>query len=251
MARPKRGEKITIEAHINELRQRVLWCTLALMAGGAIGYRYNQQIIEFLVKPLGQQLFYTSPTGGFDFLIKICIFFGFLLAIPVIIYNIFRFIEPSVPGHVSFKIWRLVIASILLALAGAAFAYYVSLPAALYFLNNFNSEQISSLISAQEYFNFVILYIGGFAALFQMPLIFLFINKITPLKPASLLKKQRTVILVSFLIAAVLTPTPDPLNQTIMAVPIIGLYQASVAVVWQDGMRKKRRDSKRATTQVA
>ncbi len=234
------GQKISVEAHINELRQRLLWCVLALMIGAGIGYKYNQEIIQFLVRPLGQQLFYTSPTGGFDFLIKICVFFGFLLAIPVVIYNILRFIEPSVPARVPFKVYRLVVVSILLALAGASFAYFVSLPAALYFLDNFNNEQISSLISAQEYFNFVLLYIGGFAVLFQMPLVFLFINKVTPLKPLSLFKKQRIVILGSFIIAAILTPTPDPINQTIMAVPIIGLYQASVVVVWRDGRKGHR-----------
>lgn len=240
---------LTVERHIEELRRRALWCIMALVIGGALGYRYQNEIIEWLVKPLGQQLFYTSPTGGFDFLIKICLFFGFLLSIPVIIYNIIRFIAPAVPQHISYSTAKILIISVLLALCGISFAYFVSLPAALHFLNNFTNDQIQSLISAQEYFNFVMIYLAGFAALFQMPLLIAFVNKVTPLKPRSLMKKQRIVILVSFIIAAVLTPTPDPMNQTLMAIPIIGLYQTSIGVVWQENKRTNRKKIKQLRRQ--
>lgn len=235
------SKKQAVGAHLDELRRRLLFCVSALVFGGAVGYQYQTEIITWLVRPLGQQLFYTSPTGGFDFLIKICLFFGFLLAVPVIIYNVIQFLAPAVPRRIRYSVSRLLVLSIMLALAGVSFAYYISLPAALHFLNNFTNEQISSLISAQEYFNFVMIYLAGFAVLFQMPLLFSFINKITPLKPALLMQKQRMVILVSFIIAAILTPTPDPMNQTIMAVPIIGLYQVSVGVVWQSNKRQRRK----------
>ncbi len=235
-------KRLSIEHHINELRKRALGCTIALIIGGVFGYKYQKQIIAWLIKPLGQQLFYTSPTGGFDFLIKICLFFGFLLAVPIIIYNIIRFIAPAVPQHVTYSTFKILSISVLLALAGVSFAYYVSLPAALHFLNGFTNQQVSSLISAQEYFNFVMIYLAGFAALFQMPLIFAFLNKIRPMKPKQLMKKQKIIILVSFIIAPVLTPTPDPINQTIMAVPIILLYQTSIIVVWQDNKRRRRKD---------
>jgi sec-independent protein translocase protein TatC len=235
----------TIAEHISELRRRALYCAIALLIGGVIGYRFQDKIISWLTEPLGKTLFYTSPAGGFDFLIKICIFFGFLLAIPVIMYNILRFIAPAVPHYVTVKTGKILIISISLAIAGASFAYYVSLPAALHFLNNFSSNEIQSLISAQEYFNFVMIYIAGFAALFQMPLLITFINKITPLNPKMLMKKQRVLILVSFIIAAVLTPTPDPVNQTIMALPIICLYQISIIIVWQEN-RSRRRKNRRS-----
>ena len=239
---PNPEKRQTIEHHINELRRRALWCVIALIIGGVIGYKFQAQIIAWLVKPLGQQLFYTSPTGGFDFLIKICLFFGFLLAIPIIIYNIIRFVAPALPKHVTYSTAKILLISVFLALGGVAFAYFVSLPAALHFLNGFTNQQIDSLISAQEYFNFVMIYLAGFAALFQMPLLFAFINKIRPMKPMSLMKKQRIIVLISFIIAAVLTPTPDPINQTIMAVPIIVLYQASIIVVWQQNKRTSKKN---------
>lgn len=238
----KYAQKMAMNDHIAEFRRRALWCMLALFIGGIIGYKYQAQIIVWLVKPLGQQLFYTSPTGGFDFLIKICLFFGFILAVPVIIYNFFKYISPAIPAHITYSFVKIIVVSIVSALAGVAFAYFVSLPAALHFLSNFSNQQVTSLISAQEYFNFVMLYMAGFALLFQMPLVFSFINKVKPLKPARLLKQQRVVILVSFIIAAVLTPTPDPINQTLMAAPIIALYQTSIGVVWREN---KRKDSKK------
>jgi len=236
----------TIAEHISELRHRAIYCAVALLIGGVIGYKFQDQIIAWLTKPLGETLFYTSPAGGFDFLIKICIFFGFLLAIPIIMYNILRFISPAVPRYITIKTGKILVISIGLAITGATFAYYVSLPAALHFLNGFSTKEIQSLISAQEYFNFVMIYIAGFAALFQMPLLITFINKITPLNPKMLMKKQRVLILVSFIIAAVLTPTPDPVNQTIMALPIICLYQISIVIVWQENrkLRRKRRKAR-------
>lgn len=236
--------KVPIMDHIAELRKRALYCMVALFIGGYFGYRYQDQIIAWLVKPLGQKLFYTSPTGGFDFLIKICLFFGFIVTIPVIIYNVFKFISPAIPPHIGYSFYKIMIMSVLLAIGGASFAYFISLPAALHFLNNFSNEQISSLISAQEYFSFIMIYMAGFALLFQMPLVLSFINKITPLKPAKLLRQQKVVILVSFVIAAILTPTPDPMNQALMAAPIITLYQTSVGVVWRDNKRLPKKSKK-------
>lgn len=233
-------QKKTVYDHVQELRLRVMWSVCAIIVGGSIGYHLREPIIDILVRPLGQQLYYTNPAGGFDFLIKICLFFGFLITIPVVIYNFIKFVSPAIPSGVTYSAARWVSVSALLAVAGVSFAYFVSLPAALYFLSSFNSEYVQSLISAQEYFSFVMLYTAGFAALFQMPLIIYIINKMTPLKPAALMKKQRIVILASFIIAAILTPTPDPINQTLMAAPIIGLYQASIGVVWQSNKRAKR-----------
>lgn len=243
-ATKKRDPKhLTIAEHLQELRGRLLWSAVALMIGGVLGYVYNDQIIAWLVKPLNQQLYYTSPAGGFDFLIKVCVFFGFLLAIPVLVYQLIRFLSPAVPANISYKTGKILVISVILALAGVSFAYYVSLPAALHFLSNFSTGSVTSLISANEYFNFVMIYMVCFAVLFQMPLVIAFVNKVTPLSPKVLMQKQRVVILASFIIAALVTPTPDPLNQTLMALPIIALYQSSIGVVWQSNRRTQKRRS--------
>lgn len=119
-----------------------------------------------------------------------------------------------------------------LACLGMAFAYFVSLPASLHFLTTFgDSGDIHALITANEYFNFVLTYVAGFAILFQVPLIITFTNRVTPLPPKKLLGATRYVIVLSFIVAAIITPTPDPMNQAIMAGPIILLYLLSVCIV--------------------
>ena len=223
----------TVVKHLDELRYRLFIYLTALLGGGVIGYYLQDQIISLLVRPLGQKLVYSSPTGGFEFLIKICLFFGFLVSVPVGVFQLIRFISPAVQKKFIVKTGRIILISSLLACAGVSFAYFVSLPAALHFLNRFSNDNIQSLISANEYTNFVMIYISGFAALFQMPLIFWIINRIRKLPATKLIRQQRWVILVSFIVAAVLTPTPDPINQTLMAVPIIVLFQLSVIVVWR------------------
>lgn len=236
---------LTISEHLEEFRKRLIISIVALFIGGALGYVYRDYILAVLIKPLNQQLYYTSPAGGFDFLVKVCVFVGFLFAIPILVYQLLKFLSPAVPTHVTYKTSRVLLASVLLAIMGACFAYFVSLPAALHFLNNFSEGPVNSLITANEYFNFVMIYVVGFAALFQMPLILLFINKITPLSPKKLMKNQRFVILGSFVIAAFLTPTPDPFNQALMAAPMIALYQSSIGVVWSSNKRTKKKEKKK------
>lgn len=225
------GYKTFLE-HVEELRTRLTWSALVLVLGGVIGYAIHQTIFKLLVKPLNKPLYYTSPAGGLDFLIKICIFFGFICALPVLVYHLLKFLEPALPAHARRGMIRILVSSVCLALFGVCFAYFISLPAALYFLASLGNGDITALISANEYLTFVMIYLAGFAALFQLPLIMLFLNRIRPLKSRQLMRYQGHVILLSFVVAAVLTPTPDPLNQTLMAIPIIVLYEISAVLIW-------------------
>ncbi len=225
------GYKTFLE-HLEELRSRLMWSVLVLVLGGIVGYAIHQTIFKLLIRPLNKPLYYTSPAGGLDFLIKICIFFGFICALPVLVYNFLKFLEPALPNHARKGMLRILLSSMILAIFGICFAYFISLPAALYFLASLGNGEITALISANEYLSFVMIYLAGFAALFQLPLILLFINRLRPWRPSQLMKFQGYVILASFIIAAILTPTPDPLNQTIMAVPIIVLYEVSVGLIW-------------------
>ncbi|MGC1176814.1 MAG: twin-arginine translocase subunit TatC [Candidatus Saccharimonadales bacterium] len=231
--------------HVHELRKRLMWVVLFVTIFGGAAYSVHQRLLNILQKPLGQTLYYTSPTGGFSFLFKVCLVAGFILALPVVLYHLFEFMGPLLKRKARFIIVKYTLCSFLLAYAGMLFAYFVSLPAALHFLTRIGGTGIKSLIGVDEYFNFALAYVGGFALLFQLPLIVLFINRIKPLSPKKMMSTERYVIVISFIVAAVLTPTPDPLNQTIMALPIILLYQVSIGLVWFVNRRSKR---KAATT---
>lgn len=225
------GYKTFLE-HLIELRTRLTWSAVVLVAGGIVGYSIHRTIFKILIRPFNKPLYYTSPAGGLDFLIKICIFFGFICALPVLVYHLLKFLEPALPTHMRKGMAKVLFSSIILAMLGICFAYFISLPAALYFLTSLGNGELTALISANEYLNFVMIYLAAFAVLFQLPLCMLFINRFKPLKTQQLMKYQGYIILGSFIVAAILTPTPDPLNQTIMAIPIIILYELSVALIW-------------------
>ena len=228
-------------AHVRELKRRVLWSVGAIILGAAAGWELSDHLLRVLQKPLGQTLFYTSPAGGFSFIIKLSLFFGIIVGLPVVMYHTAQFLRPLMQQLTRRSLSYFMIWSLILAAAGVGFAYFISLPAALHFLTNFGNKDIQSLITADSYFNFAITYLGGFALLFQVPLIILFINRIKPLKPNKLMKAQRYVVLGSVIVAAVLTPTPDPFNQMIMALPIILLYQVGIIAVWIVNGRDNRK----------
>lgn len=223
----------TFAEHIHELRKRLMWSLLFVAIGAGVGYALHDSILTLLQQPLNERLYYTTPTGAFSFIIKVCCVFGLIFALPMVIYQGFGFFEPLLPVKTRRTFVWYVFLSVVLALSGIAFAYFISLPAALHFLVNFGegAGDIQALITANEYFNFVLAYIAGFAVLFQLPLLISFINKVTPLKPIQLLGGTRYVILGSFVVSAIITPTPDPLNQALMAGPIIVLYMVSVVVI--------------------
>ena len=225
--------------HVRELQKRLLWIGLFVAGFSLLAYAINKQLLNLLQQPLGQTLYYTSPTGGLTFLFKLCIVTGLVLALPIVVYNTFKFLEPLLDQQdrrsiAAYSLWSFVLAGL-----GIVFAYWLSLPSALNFLANFSQGGIESLIGVDEYFNFALAYVGGFAILFQLPLVVLFINRIKPLSPRKMMSAQRYIIVGSFIVAAVLTPTPDPFNQVMMALPIIVLYQISLLLVWLLNRRTK------------
>lgn len=228
--------------HLRELRRRVFWIGASIALGATLAYSVQQQIVAILLKPAGdQQFIYTTPGGGFNFLIQICIYSGILLSIPVIIYNVLKFIEPVVHASSTRYIMRGSAAAGLLAFGGVAFGYFFGLPTALQFLaHQFTTDQVTAMIAIQSYTGFVTKFLVASALIFQAPLLMLFINRIRPLKPSNLLKSEKWVILGSFIIGAVISPTPDIRSMLLMAIPMILTYQIGIALIWHVNRRGKR-----------
>lgn len=152
------------------------------------------------------------------------------------------------------RILAFVLWSVDLALAGVMFAYFVSFPSALAFLYDFAPETVSALITVDEYIRFAVIYIGGFALMFQLPLLILLINSGRPMPPRKLLKSQKYIVLGSFIAAALITPTPDPINQMMLALPPILLFYTSVLIIafqnWRTARREKRALRSRAAART-
>lgn len=245
--------ELTFSGHIHELRRRLTWPALILIIGGFVGYGFHNEIIRFLQAPLHQTLYYNTPAGGFNFIMKVCFLLGVTLAIPVLIYNIISFIEPAVEKKITRKIISFVtVLSLTLGLAGAAFAYFIVLPVSLKFFGDVNINNVKPLIAADDYLNFALTCIVSFILLFQIPLLVLFINHIKPMSPRKLLKYEKYVIVGSLAIALVLPFTYDPLTQFLIALPIIVLYNLSVVMVWfaNRSLRKEARLNKNAVQTV-
>lgn len=227
--------------HLRELRRRLfaVAVTFLLISGAALPF--FDTITSLLIKPLGNKynLIYLTPGGAFSFMLEVCLYIGLIGSLPVIIYQLYRFIMPAVKTVALKKVLQYTAASFVLAGVGIAFAYIVSLPAALYFLTNMNIAQVNPMLTVDSYLSFVMTYLLAGAALFQLPLLMLIINSVTPLKPSKLLKVQDKVILGSFIVGAVISPTPDMLNQTLLAAPLIVMYYLSIVLIWRKNRRRK------------
>jgi sec-independent protein translocase protein TatC len=219
--------------HAYELRRRLYYIGISVVLWGGAAYAVQEHIVNILLKPAhGESFIYTTPGGGIDFLFKICIYSGLIFSLPVIVYNALRFIEPLITkASRQFILWGSAVSG-LLAVIGIVFGYYIGLPAALHFLTHqFTTVQIKPLVTIQSYLQFVIVYMVGSAMLFQLPLMLIFINRITPLKPKRLLHYERWVILIAFVLSGLMNPTPNMISQLLIAGPFILMYQVGILLV--------------------
>ena len=228
-----KDQKLPFLEHFYELKRRLTYVAISVLIFGGAAYGVQQHIVGFLLKPAaGQNLIYTSPGGGLDFLFRVCIYTGIVCSLPVIIYQFLKYLEPLL-GNDSTR-FALIgsFISAILAAVGMAFGYYVGMPATLHFLfHQFTTSQIHPLIAVQSYMSFVTMYMFGASLLFQVPLVMIFINRIKPLKPSSLFKHERWMILGAFVLAVIMNPTPNVVDQLMLAGPMIVMYQVGILMI--------------------
>lgn len=231
--------------HIRELIRRIIVVVAVGIIASSVAYNYQKEIIDWLLAPLGgQKLMYLTPGGGFHFIFQVTMDVGIACAIPVAVYNLFRFISPTLPRKVRNLSVSMSLASLGLMISGTLFGYYIAIPGAMRFLGTIASEYINTSLTADAYLGFVLAYTIGLSVLFQLPLIFLLIHWIKPLKPSKLLKGERWAVLGSVIVAAIVTPTPDLMNQMLFAAPLIVMYQVGLILICISVYRAKRRDKK-------
>lgn len=231
----------TFASHLSEIRSRLLQSLMWLLIGTAIGYYYREPIIEFITSPYHQPIYYTTLTGGFELIITVSLYTGIVFAIPFMTYHLIRFLEPAMSAGAKQSIVGFVAGSGILTAAAIAFAYFIIIPGTFRFLNSFTNSNIQSLVSSSSYLSFMTTYFLFTTLVFQLPLVILIIDRFSPLRIRQLMAYQSYVIIASFILAAIVTPSADPFNQTLLAAPIIVLYQVSILSVWLAHRRKKYR----------
>jgi sec-independent protein translocase protein TatC len=222
----ERDKELSLVQHLKEFRDRLMVACIAIAITTAISFLFTTDIIKILLVPAGvQKLLAISPTENFTTYFRVALFSGFALAMPVVLYEIYAYIDPAL--HPNERRFALTLGPFVLFLfvLGMLFCYFVLLPSALHFLLNFGSEVIDNQLRASEYLSFVTLFIVGMGVIFEMPVIIYALIRIGIVQRSWLTSRRRYIFLLCFIIAAVLTPTPDPFNQSLVALPIYLLFE--------------------------
>lgn len=232
----KRGEMPFLH-HIEELRQRLIRIIATILAFSIIAYVFADYLLDYLVKPIGT-VYFREPTGAFSVRIKVSLFAGLAAAIPVVLYQLWKFIVPGLKDREIRFLIPVTVLGTLFFFLGASFCFLFVVPAAMKILQSFATENIRALIDVSEYFSFVFWMCIAFGGVFELPIIAYFLGKIGMITAGTLRRGRRIAIVIIVIVAAVITPTPDVFNQMLLAVPLYILYEVSIIVVHFTGKRK-------------
>lgn len=221
---------MSIIAHLTELRKRLIRSLIAIGIGSCVAYYFIEDIMHILTGPAGK-LYYMQPAEAFFTYIKVAVFVGFLLALPIVLYQIWRFVLPALIGMERYLISVIVPISLILFMAGLAFSFFFVMPAGIKFLMGFSTEELQPMFSLKQYFDFVIAFLLPFGFIFEMPLAIILLAKVGIINSKFLAKQQRLVIFLTFVIGAIISPTPDVFSQSMIAIPMILLYEISYVIV--------------------
>ncbi|MFA9407827.1 MAG: twin-arginine translocase subunit TatC [Candidatus Dadabacteria bacterium] len=247
-------EKMSFIDHLGELRRRLLWSLLAVGILFIPAYYFSNELFEFLMKPLienlpeGSTLIFTRPAEGFSTYLKVSFFAALFLAVPFILYQAWRFIAPALYKEEKQIVIPFIFFGSLFFGLGAAFCYYIASPPAFKFLlNEYSSEYVKAFPTISAALSFFMALIFGFGLVFEFPLIIFILARIGIVTSKWLREKRKYAVVVSAMIAAILTPTTDAISMMLMFVPIIIFYELGILVAWLFGKKKKEDDAEEET----
>ena len=221
---------MSITSHLEELRSRIIKSLIAIAIGSFASFTVVEDITSYLAKPAGK-LYYMQPSEAFFTYIKIAIVCGFLLALPVIFYHIWKFFLPAFTKSEKAILAIIVPTSVILFFGGLAFSFFLVLPAGIHFFMGFGNDDLQALFSVDKYFDFVIMFVLPFGFVFELPLIITILGKIGLLTSEFLSRYKKIEFFLSFVIGAIITPTPDVFTQSMIALPMIALYEVGYLIV--------------------
>lgn len=230
---------MTLTEHLEELRWCLLKSVFAIVIASSICYFFSDSVFGFVVAPLrqnlppGQNLIGTSVTEAFFIEIKVALAAGGFFSCPFLFYQIWRFIAPGLSGREIKWVIPFVLCATLFFLGGAYFCYRIVLPVAFkYFIEQYQTMGVSPAIRIGDYFTFFFRMVLAFGATFELPVFTFFLVRIGIWDYRFMLSSFRYAIVVIFILAAILTPTPDIINQSLLALPMLVLYVLSIGVAY-------------------
>ena len=233
--------------HLEELRWRIIWSLAALIVGVAVAFVvvWKFHVLVWLQGPMlpylhGRRLVYTHPGDGFSILIQTAIMAGVVIALPVIIWQVYAFLSPALHRHEKRIAIPVILGAVLLFIGGAALAWYFVLPMTLKFLSGLGDEAFDQMITASEYFGFVSSMVLAMGAVFELPIAILLLSFFGLVTPKFLAKFRRHALLGSYVAAAIITPGDLFITSIALMVPLYMLYELSIILSFIVVRRKER-----------
>src|SRR5277367_448873 len=226
--------------HLEELRKRIFYSLIAVVVGFFACWGYHEFIFSLMQKPilaalrangLAEKLVYLNPTDAFNLYLKLAFLAGLFVTSPFVLYQVWLFISPGLYRNEKRYVFPFMFSTIGLFLSGGYFGYKIVFPAALEFLIGFG-KQFTPMITIHEYTDLFLSVILGLGVVFELPIVIFFLALMGVVSAGWMWRNVRYSILAIFIVAAILTPTPDILNMCIFAAPMVGLYLLSIGIAW-------------------
>jgi sec-independent protein translocase protein TatC len=239
------GGRMSFLEHLDELRRRLIIAIGSVIVGFVVAFAFIGRIFEFMMRPLqevlpeGGRLIYTEPAEAFLLYMKVAALIGLLLALPVIMLQIWLFVAPGLYVREKRFAIPFVLFSTVFFIAGALFSHFLVFPWAWRFFAGFSTDYMQFMPRIGPVFGLYVKMALAMGVVFEMPTLVFFLARIGLVTPRFLIRNTKYAILVIFVIAAVMTPGPDVVSQALMAGPMVVLYGFSILVAW---VFQKRRD---------
>ncbi len=229
--------KMSFLEHLDELRRRIVIALTSVLVGFVVALFFMEPILDFVYTPLRVYLkegkfIYTEPTEAFMLRMKVAALAGLFLALPVVLFQLWRFVAPGLYANEKKFVVPFVALSTTFFTAGAAFAHYVAFPWAVQFFASFERADMTFMPRIAPVFSLYVKTVLAMGVVFEMPTLVFFLAKIGVATPRWLIRNFKFAVLLIFITAAVLTPGTDPVSQLMMAGPMVALYGLSIGIAW-------------------
>ncbi len=242
-------EKMPLTSHLEELRKRLVRSLIAIGIVFLACFGFKEDLFRIVAQPLikvlppGTHMVYTGLPEAFFTYIKVSFYAALFFASPFVLYQVWKFIAPGLYSKEKKFVVPFVFTSTLLFMGGVCFGYFLVLPPAYSFFLEFSTDFLKPMLSMREYLTLTLKLLLAFGIIFEIPVFLFFMTKIGLVTPRKLARMRRYAIVIAFIVAAIITPTPDAFTQCMMAIPMIILYEVGILVSKLAVRRKETSDT--------
>ena len=235
--------------HLEELRWRIIWSLGALVAGVAVGFgllfEFQKPVLLWLQGPIlpylhGRHVMNTHPAGGMSILMSAAFILGLIMALPVIVYQVWAFLSPALHRKEKRVVVPVIVGAVGLFVCGAALAWYLVVPLTLRVLTGIGGDAMDQMISASEYFGFVTSLVLSVGAAFELPIVILLLTSFGLVTPQFLVRYRRHAVVVAFAAAAIIVPGDIGVTVVVLSVLIYLLYELSIGLSFLVSRKRRR-----------